>query len=674
MKGSALPAGGFRSAQPVPADPATVVTNWVTVREIPAVGCVRFADFQRDSADDEAREIDLAFSSEYPVERWFGFEILDHTAGSMRDGFINSGRAHLLLDHDTRSPVGIIVAGSVKIGADRKARARVRFSNSARAKEVYEEARDGFRPNVSVGYRIHRMVLDATGDDGDTYRVIEWEPYEISLVSVPADPSAGVQRGRTPDSPTHKISIVSSEGDDMANGVALAGGNRSADVVPTVPAVPGGGNDNLSPDAVRAAEAKRMQDILTLGRRCNLQSDAERFAFEGKSLAAFQGYIAERAAQRNEASPLRPNTELGMSANEVSRYSLYAALRAAANNDWSAAGLEREASQAVADKLGKPSRGFYLPPDVLSRGFLNNSPANASRAGEMTTSGAGARLVGTDHLSGSFIELLRNRAMVLRLGARVLGGLVGNVDIPRLSGGALTKWVAEGGDAEGSDLNLDHMVMTPKTITAELAMTRRLLLQSSPDAEALSRQDLIDSIALGIDRAALHGSGTSGEPLGIFNIPGVGLVACGANGGPISYTKAVALETAVALANADLGNLAYLTNAHGRGALKTTLVAPGASRFIWEGGQVNGYRAEASNQIRADYTKGTHTTADLWGMAFGNWSDLIIGEWGVLDIEADKATLAKSGGTVLRAFQDIDLGPRHVGSFAVTKDAERVAA
>ena len=152
----------------------------------------RALQVERAQIDDEARTATLAFASQQPYDRWWGREILDVSPTAMRMQRLSTG-ANLLVDHDTRDVVGVVE--TVEVGADRVARAVVRFGRSTRAQEVWQDVKDGIRRNVSVGYMIHGAKLIETDDeDNDTYLVTDWEPYEVSLVSVPADPTVGVGR------------------------------------------------------------------------------------------------------------------------------------------------------------------------------------------------------------------------------------------------------------------------------------------------------------------------------------------------------------------------------------------------------------------------------------------------------------------------------------------------
>ena len=142
--------------------------------------------------DEETRTVELAFSSEEPYERWFGMEILDHKPGSIRLDRLNTGGA-VLVNHNTDDHVGVIE--SARVDSDSTGRAVVRFGRGARASEIFQDVVDGIRTQVSVGYIVHEMVQEkSAGDSPQVYRVTDFEPLEISLVAVPADPTVGVGR------------------------------------------------------------------------------------------------------------------------------------------------------------------------------------------------------------------------------------------------------------------------------------------------------------------------------------------------------------------------------------------------------------------------------------------------------------------------------------------------
>lgn len=150
--------------------------------------------FDRASVNLEARTVDVAWASEEPYERWWGVEILDMRAASVDMARMKNGAA-LLLNHDPDQQIGVVE--NARIGADKKARATVRFSRSALGEEIMQDVADGIRRKTSVGYQINELVLEKQEGDLSTYRVTRWTPYEISIVSVPADDTVGVGRSAT---------------------------------------------------------------------------------------------------------------------------------------------------------------------------------------------------------------------------------------------------------------------------------------------------------------------------------------------------------------------------------------------------------------------------------------------------------------------------------------------
>ena len=173
-------------------------------REIPAEIFQRSARMEMEETED-ARTVRLAFSSEQPVLREYGYEILDHQRSSIDLNFINSGRAPLLLDHDARQQIGRVVSVSVDEGG-RKSRALVQFSkNSELARSVFDDVKDGIRANISVGYAVNRMEMTDEKIDGrSVYRALSWEPREISVIAIPADDSVGIGRSDSTELQTRK--------------------------------------------------------------------------------------------------------------------------------------------------------------------------------------------------------------------------------------------------------------------------------------------------------------------------------------------------------------------------------------------------------------------------------------------------------------------------------------
>jgi len=254
------------------------------------------------------------------------------------------------------------------------------------------------------------------------------------------------------------------------------------------------------------------------------------------------------------------------------------------------------------------------------------------------------------------------------MGTRFLTGLVGNIAIPRLSGSATTHWVAENVAPAESNLSVLQVTMSPRTLGAWSEISRKLLLQSSLDVEAMVQGDLAQVMGLAIQQAGINGTGAAGQPSGLLTRITPSVVG-GVNGLAPNWQHMIDLETNVATANADVGAMGYLTNARVRGRLKSTSKVTGQNGFIWENGTtpVNGYSAAVTNAVPSNLTRGTGT--NLSAIIFGNFSDLVIGMWGTLDLTVDPYTSSTTGAVRLIALQEVDVAVRHVESFATMVDA-----
>jgi len=608
--------------------------------------------FEQRSIDEEARTVELAFSSEAPYERWFGIEILDHKPESVDMSRMIDGAA-LLMDHSHRDQVGVVQ--SARIDSDGVGRAIVKFSRSKHAQEIFQDVLDGIRTKVSVGYKIHEAQLEKTGDEGDTYRMTKWEPFEVSLVSVPADPSVGVGRsvssadeekaGAMPETLIKK-EVVMPQGKDNEN--------KAAPVIDLEAA-----RSEARTDAIQS-ERTRTQDIEAIAQRAAAALKGGEVALareaiaSGKSVDAFREAILDKMNERSSDQ----RSPLCLTDAEVQAFSFQRLLLAAATNDYSQAGFERDVCAATAQRMGGKHKGIMVPTDVLSRAV---------------TTTVSASTIQTDVLSSSFIDLLRAKMKVRGMGATVLGGLEGNISIPRQSAGAGAFWVAEGGQPTTNDQTFDSVSLSPKGVAALTQTTMQNLMQSSVDMEAFIRRDLATALALAIDLAAIGGTGAGNQPTGILNTAGIGSVAMGTNGAALTNVdQLIALETLVADSDADGDAMAYLTNARVVGALKALKSTTGEYLFhnaINDApgavGSANGYNVIRSNQVSKTGTKGTGT--GLSSLLFGNWSDLFIGEWGALNLQVDPYS-AGVGNIKISALQFVDCGVRHPESFAAITD------
>ena len=566
----------------------------------------------------EERTYDFPFSSEFPVARYFGNEILSHEAEAADLTRLNDG-APLLFNHNPERVIGVVERAYID-GNKRRGYARVRFSRNAFAQEILGDVKDGVLRNVSFGYSIDKMEERGSGD----YVATAWSPYEISVVSIPADNTVGIGRSLMPTT-------------DAASAAP------SPDPLPPM--------ENTAPDlaVVRAeaveAERTRISSINALCTKHRMADLGQQLVESGRSIDEARAAVLDKLNVPQETVNMSA-AEIGLSAQESRRFSFLRAINYLANPTdraaREAAAFEIEASDAAAVKLGRQSRGITIPQDVLRRDL------------NVGTASAGGNLVATNLDAGSFIDLLRNASALDQAGATVLTGLTGNVAIPRQSGAGTAYWVAESGAPTESQQTIDQVSLTPKTVAAFTDYSRRLMLQSSIDVENMIRTDLATVLALKIDLAGLYGTGSNSEPLGLKLTTGVGSEDFAA--GTPTFAEVVALESDVATANALAGSPVYLMNAAMRGGLKTKAKDAGSGLFVMEGDLVNGYRGVLSNQV---------ASGDLW---FGNFADLVIGYFSGLDLMVDPYTHSTSGTVRVVAMQDVDIAVRHPESFTRGND------
>lgn len=573
------------------------------------------ADFQ---VSDDERSIEFPFSSEFPVARYFGNEVLSHERGAADLGRLNDS-APVLFNHDPNKVIGVVERAWIDDKAKR-GYVNVRFSRNAFAQEVLADVRDGVLRNVSFGYAINDME-----QRGDDFVATRWSPYEVSVVSIPADPTVGV--GRALD--------------------AQPAASAASQPPETEPEVPMENTPDLT--AVRAeaaqeaakAERARISGITALTEKHGMADLGRQLIEGGRSLDEARAAVLDKLGAKVEPVAEKA-ADIGMTAKEVREFSFQRAINALANPQdrklWEAAAFERECSEAAAARAGKTAQGIMVPNEVLRRDLTVGSAASAGD------------LVGTDFRPGSFIELLRNRSALAGLGVTSLTGLSGNVAIPRQTGAATAYWVAESGSPTESNQTVDQVNMSPKTVGAFTDYSRRLMLQSSIDVEQMIRQDLATVLALEIDRVGLYGLGNSNQPLGIKLTTGINTEDFGA--ATPTYAEVVSMESKIAADNADIGAMAYLMNATMRGALKTKDKGTDTGAYVFEpGGTVNGYNAVVSNQV---------ASGDIF---FAVWSQLIMGMWSGLDLTVDPYTHSTSGTVRVVALQDVDFAVRHPEGF-----------
>lgn len=598
-----------------------------------------------ESVDEENRVVTLSFSSEYEVERWGWVETLGHNEGECDLSRITN-KGPFLSDHNWNDQRGAIQKAWIKNG---RGYAEIKMSRNPLGQQLLVDMQDEIRVNVSVGYRIHAAQLVREEKGLEYYRVTHWEPLEISSVSVPADPTVGL--GRAEEIQINPVKITTTEVRKMDD-----------DEIQVVDAPAEQTARSVSPESTNTqrtfaeprkqkedAEPSAAQRIAETASQYGAEGLGNEFIAKGRSYEEFNNALIERLHSKRKA-PESESTmiNLDIGETELRKYSVINALRAVATGNFKKAGLEREVSDAIAKRTGRDPDGIFLSYEAMGYG-LRQQQMRMQSAG---TAGKGAELVATELHAEMYIESLRAQAVIGQLGARMVSGLVGDVDIPKQNGSATFYWVEEDGTPSDSDLAFTTVQLRPKTLATAVPITRRIMTQSTPDIEALVLGDIMRGQSLGLDNGALYGTGANNQPTGIVNTSGIGAIAFTTPGKP-TWQEIVQFETDVAEANADANTMAYLMRPSMRGTLKSTEKAAGTAKFMWEGGRVNDYNAAVTTQVNAGQ------------ILFGDYSQALIGLWGALDVVPDRATKVASGGLVMRLFQDADVAVRHPQAFCL---------
>ena len=625
----------------------------------------------------EDNTYEFSFSSEYPVERTFGTEILSHDEGSIDFGRLNGGVAPVLWNHNMDSVIGIV--RNAYLDKDKKkGRAVVELSRNAKAQEVKRDIDDGILSAISVGYRILEME-EREIDGNNAFLATRWEPHEVSVVASPAAPDVGISRGLIDENTmpsAKKQDIVEDKRVNAASHDAQLSISKKTETMskeqPDLEVV----RSEASKKA-QSAERTRIREINAMCTKRGFDDLADQLINNGSSVDSCRQAILERidAKPVETAKPIEEQLSPKEKEQYARDYKITSGIRGLLTNDWSdkASGFAKEISQQIAkdSQRSNSSQSLFIPYSAL-----------AKRA-TYVTSGAttGGNIVATDLLADDFIEALRNSTVMVGLGVQTLSGLVGDVAIPRRSGVASTGYLSsETAALSQAESTFDQISMTPKTLGTLSKFSRNMLIQATPGIEDLVRTDILDGINVGLDLGILNGTGSSGQPTGIMQTSGIGSVAMGTNGGAITVDALVDLETAMmednAAVNAD--SISYVTNAKVLGAIKKLKTSGGEYlvnnnlQAIGRGGTplvVNGYPLAMTNQVPSNLTKGS-TSGSCSAVVMGDFSQAILGLFGSgIEITAgeDSDDFAKNLVSI-KGVVAFDVAVRHAQSFAAILD------
>ncbi len=670
---------------------------------------------EKDGAGDLL--VEMAFASDKPYKRWWGIEILDVSEKAVRLGRLNDGAA-LLYNHRRDDQRGTHVPGTVRADADGVLRGQVRVESvTQKGRDTIGLVERGFLTKASVGYRIHKIIeqstsksgekaertldgalfervlersmaeargdrrafqraldaaagrLDRADDDEPVYVVVDWEPLENSLVTVPADNSVGVGRSVFLSAPMTvnlgaDVALVAPSAEEIFQPAAPAashGGHQMADSN-NAAAGAQAGKSEPSITAVQA-EKERREAIINLCKVNKIDSRIEaRWIEDGTPLTKIAAELIDVFEERGKSKPVTASA-LGLSRSETQHYSLFKAIRAMA---WGArnpqyineAGFELECSRAVAKQIGRgDSPNILIPGEILTKPFSREGYdyGMATRAMATQPGAKGGYLVDVTNMG--FIDILRNRSVGFTMGARRLDGLMGNVTFTRQTGKPSITWQGgEGVSVTAVDQTLGQLSMTPKTAIAITDVSEQLLRQSSPSAEEFVMADLAADIAIdGVDYAIINGTGGA-QPLGIKNTTGI---TSGQDAATATYAKILAFVTTAATSNAIRSNPGFVTNAAGAGVLAQKARFSNTDTPLWEGNILDGtcvnFRAMASEQLASG------------NLIFGSWGEIVVGSWGVLELAMDNGgTRFNQAQVGIRAMWMVDVMLRYPQAFVVS--------
>ncbi|EEK3516965.1 phage major capsid protein [Salmonella enterica] len=636
-----------------------------------------------ESGDD--RIVELAFSSEAPYSRIYTDqngdpvelkEILVHDKDAVDLDVLND-KASLLFNHEFDNHIGVVVPGSARIDEDGVGRALVKFSQVGQlANETYDKVKEGTMSKVSVGY----TVLEGHADfSKGVYFVTKWQPYEISIVSVPADSSVGVGRSlntitdepanneenrevevETEIKPEEEIrSEENKEQEELNNEESNSGTGDRSDRSETVE------EEKVTPEETRSEEENKNEnseelntdtqesdderqnntetgeeekpvevekpfersqedtdEIRAIGKHLNISEDEIQRAIEDKEITveSFKQRALNNITESKTFAKGKNNMTDTIKTLE-NRFDLSVAMRSLAEGK-ALNGAEAEYSQEMARKAaqrGRAQRGnsVFVPTSAL------------------------APVAGTEIRNDSFVELLMKKSVLGSLGVNVLSGLTAPIAVPRMSEGALDAFgfVAENGVSQNSDVKFDNVPMSLHTFTGGVPVTRQAML-TMPNIGALIAEHILKASRIKLEQAILSAGANANARDGIVKqLTDAGLVT------ETALTYKAFLTEIAKLTDAGVDEAAIKFAM--RGALKADL----ASTLRDEG--VSGYIIGENDKLanRPVHSSGVLEAGQI---LVGDFSAITIGEWEGLEIDLDDTTFRSQGAIVPRVWCDLD--------------------
>ncbi len=615
------------------------------------------AGMRLSTFDEKNRTVDMTISTGAPVRRWDWDkareydEVLGTEPGQVRLGRLNAG-APVLDSHDYYGGLGAMI-GSIVPGTARHEnghiRATMKFSQNPKGQAAFLDAKDGIFRNVSVGYQTHKQEIDET-QSPPIYRATDWEPYEVSGCPMNADAGAQLRR------PTN----ISNSKENNAMSTTATGTGTPV-------------NEAAVREAAIKAERERTVEIRKTGQRLKLPANfIEQHVNDGTSIDVFRGLAIDHKAELDLAgvrTDPASGTGTGGAPAIIGRRRPVEAKKGI---------IAARAIRLFAATKGDFDRAIKLArtPDWGSETPVIGMDATmgelAERALVAGIGPSGGFLVQEEY-SGEVIDLLRAKAVVRKMGAISLPMPGGNLNLPRLTGGATVSYVGEATSANATAEAFGNLKLSEKKLLAIVPVSNDLLKFANPNADQVVLNDLVRQTAVAEDVAFLRNKGTQYSPKGMRYWAKTTTATVGASGHTgTALTADVQADLIQALnnletANVPMGNPGWIFSPRTKNAIMNLTATTG--QFIYREemstGKLYGYPF-ATTTSQPTNLNGT-TQSDI---CLADFDEMIIGDVPGLEIEVSReAAYVDSSGTTQAAFsQDVtvirvierhDFGPRH---------------
>jgi HK97 family phage major capsid protein len=671
--------------------------------------CSRAAVVEKTQINETERSIRNIIATEQPavVIDWENWEYVREIL--LMDGaIIPTNRQVVLLDSHSRYSTASVKGSTreIKMVDGFENLGRVLVGKSYFASDSVREwnlVKEGHLTDTSIGYRTFeaftvrippdgRAVVNGkeyvnSNSEGMTLLIrTKWELKENSLVPIGADneakmraeaeralqnkhPAASVQLSldnieedvkRANEQLKDKnlqISISNIRGNKMTDEEArqLKEENEriSAELNKLKAAKPELTEEQRKAEAVRQASINKIRDdFKDKVSGVNIVAEAERFCNEGKSEAEFSHFVITKMSAKAAANP--SETVIDIPESDKKKYNLGKVYRALANKSLETLGVEREVSVELSKRRTGPDNGGILIPTNMFKTQRRSLGKQLQSRAEMSVGSlaSGGYTVDEQHIAEiDLIELLRERQMLLALGAQYLPNCVGNIKVKRITDKTQAYWVGEGGTPTASKLQFAKEELKPKIVGARTSNTYLLGQQSSDIDEVMITNDIMLGLMEEINLQSFEGTGTEYKPLGLLNLTGPhGIVGTG-----FTRSKAIEMMSNIRTAFADIGSMSWVTNPVVAGVLADRKVDEGSGVFlINDQMQMRGKPVFETTQCPDDT------------LVYGAFSNIYVADWGYINLLANPyGDEFGSGGVEYRALYAVDFFFRYPQGFSI---------